>query len=350
MRYLALDLSNDSRFLDHLCPLCHIIDMPLLVVDEEKQKTINKYYPQVKVIYIPNDKLSYEMLVKEYDCFFQSTFFQDSLLTYFANLQQKNIRLIYCPHGNSDKGYFSSMFVPIKHQDIILIYGKQMHERLKKLSLRTAHQPYVTTGNYRKFFYHKFQNFYDNIIEKEITSHLNKKKKNILYAPTWNDKEKSSSFFTFVKKALKLKEEFNLIIKPHPFMQEEKSSDYFSLLSMLEQEKDILLLQHFPLIYPLLKVCDGYVGDFSSIGYDFLYFEKPMFFFHWQDSQKRFSSLQHCGIKIKDADDVVFKIKKGLKNWSYQKKKKQLELYNYTFAKKSINAIKNGLLKTVNDI
>jgi hypothetical protein len=355
MHALALDLASDNRFLDHLCPLCHILDMPLLVVEEEKLKTIEKYYndndvtlahPQIKTIYIPNAKLSYEQLTKEYDCFFQSTFFQDSFLKYFAELNKKKIMCIYCPHGNSDKGYFSDMLKPMHYQDMTLVYGDQMIDRLKAHSLWPKSNLSVTVGNYRKLYYEKFKTYYDAIIEKEILPFLDKNKKTILYAPTWNDPEQSSSLFGFVKEVLKLKNEFNIIVKLHPFLQEEISENYFATLALLEKEKEkILLLNTFPLIYPLLNICDAYIGDFSSIGYDFLFFKRPMFFFHWEMKQKRFFSLYDCGIKIDLGENILQKVQKGLSAWGEKEVKKQEALYNYTFSPKTEEEVKSAIVK-----
>ena len=59
----------------------------------------------------------------------------------------------------------------------------------------------------------------------------------------------------------------------------------------------IFFLDDFPLIYPLLKQVDIYLGDYSSMGYDFLYFNRPLFFLSHKPTL-----LQRCGLSLKEND------------------------------------------------
>jgi teichoic acid glycerol-phosphate primase len=63
----------------------------------------------------------------------------------------------------------------------------------------------------------------------------------------------------------------------------------------------VLFLDDFPPVYPLLALSDAYLGDFSSIGYDFLRFDRPMYFFNpsktaLETDRGRF--LHRCGLEI----------------------------------------------------
>ncbi|MEK7340055.1 MAG: hypothetical protein AABZ92_05005 [Verrucomicrobiota bacterium] len=52
-------------------------------------------------------------------------------------------------------------------------------------------------------------------------------------------------------------------------------------------------------IYPLLNHCDLYIGDRSSIGYDFLHVNRPMFFLNQNDLKEPLSTyLFRCGLAI----------------------------------------------------
>ena len=68
-----------------------------------------------------------------------------------------------------------------------------------------------------------------------------------------------------------------------------------------KERNNVQVLTHYPLVFPLLKRTDIYLGDFSSIGYDFLAFNRPMFFF---DSTERIKDRSHstylhqCGTLI----------------------------------------------------
>src|SRR5438105_1920604 len=66
---------------------------------------------------------------------------------------------------------------------------------------------------------------------------------------------------------------------------------YYKVMPEKTSKHNLLFITDFPLIYPLLAKTDIYLGDVSSIGYDFLFFQKPMFFFNPFSSKK--SSPQH---------------------------------------------------------
>jgi len=169
----------------------------------------------------------------------------------------------------------------------------------------------------------------------ENKSKTNPKKKTIFYAPTWKDAEKSSSFEEVLEKLTSnSSKDFNIIIKLHP---------NFSIRDKIKLEKtvdgtkikNIIILDDFPSIYPLLNFSDIYLGDFSSIGYDFLYFNKPMFFLR-PSNKNLYSNLYTCG-EILDSDDFFKEIKSKLKDdEKYRTIRKQL--YAYTF--KKVNFLK----------
>ena len=138
---------------------------------------------------------------------------------------------------------------------------------------------YVITGNYRYTYYKKHKKFFDELIEKEILSHFKEKKKIIFYAPTWMDLEESSSFFDCASAVLdSLPEAYNIIVKPHPQLELDNTTLYYQILGKYHKHPRIFFLTDFHLIYPILNIADIYLGDMSSIGYDFLVFNRPMFF------------------------------------------------------------------------
>ena len=74
-----------------------------------------------------------------------------------------------------------------------------------------------------------------------------------------------------------------------------------ALVEKHQMDERICFIVDFPPIYPLLKAADLYIGDFSSIGYDFLSFNKPMFFLNQtrRDVKKDPGLfLYQCGIEI----------------------------------------------------
>ena len=103
------------------------------------------------------------------------------------------------------------------------------------------------------------------------------------------------------------------------------------------KKSNILFLKNCPLIYPLLDYIDVLLGDFSSIGYDFLTFNKPMFIFK-SDNEKLSSDLFNIATMIED-ENIYETIEKNMKNDKREEKIKKL--YNYTFDKiKNFNNLK----------
>ena len=59
----------------------------------------------------------------------------------------------------------------------------------------------------------------------------------------------------------------------------------------------------FPPVYPLLAQCACYIGDYSSIGYDFLAFDRPLFFLpSGKPTSAYHSPLYACGKVILPED------------------------------------------------
>ncbi len=333
IKKLALCTGLSHNLLDHLAPLSYVLNMPLLITEEASEELLNRYYPMIKTIYVDIDKLSCEWLVDEYDMLFQSTFWNVNLVQYFAQLKNKKMCFVWSPHGNSDKGYMEPVLEGMLDQNMVLLYGDHMVERLKKQNLFDKIPPYIFTGNYRSTFFDKFRSFYDEITSQEISSKLNLQNPTILYAPTWNDRENLTSFFDKAKKVIEnLPSHYNLIVKAHPLLAERDPVRYYASLPSIDHD-NILLLEDFPPIYPLLELVDIYLGDFSSIGYDFLYFNKPMFFFNSLRSAEKDSLYLHqTGITIPDnCNDLYGFISERIASWDPALKKRQREVYDFAF-------------------
>lgn len=345
---IAINSVTDSRLLDHIAPISYLMKMPLLILEEKNLELVKKYYPMVEVQFIPNVELSYEKLARDYDLFFQCTFWEENPIAFFAELMHKKVRFVYCPHGNSDKGHISPLLEKISNQDIVWIYGEHMIDRLKKQNLYDKISYKILSGNYRLSFYEQHKKFYDEIVQKEIFSQLKPNLPTILYAPTWNDREKNSSFYTFGKRiAASLPPHFNLILKTHPLLEEHDPGLYYQTISAFENKPNVILLDEFPLIYPLLQRTDILISDFSSVGYDFLAYQRPMFF--CSHSSSMYPShpslfLHRCGIEIpKDSANIFSFIEKNLVERE-RFSKLQEEMFTFAFGKqKSFSQIREEM-------
>lgn len=331
MKIAALNTDEEITTLDHIAPLAHILSVPLYTQHENNYKYLKHYYPMTQSILLKKFKTSY--FAKKFDALIACRYWNQSLKVIFENVCDKKIKLIFCPHGNSDKGHIeNSIFTTYIKQDAVLVYGKHMIDNLKKY-ISLSNLKYAKIGNFRLLFYKKNKSFYDEVVKKEIFSKLNKNNKTILYAPTWQDLENSSSIDIILenlKNPINLN--YNIIIKPHPSKLDNTKK---MLKDFIKNNSNVLILDDFPLIYPLLNQCDIYLGDFSSIGYDFLYFQKPMFFLDIYQRKKSHPSLflHNCGIQILKKDwENIFTFIKNHENKCY--KKKQIKMYEYAFGKK----------------
>ncbi|MGL4540840.1 MAG: CDP-glycerol glycerophosphotransferase family protein [Candidatus Rhabdochlamydia sp.] len=285
----------ESHHLDHMAPLCAILEIPLIVTEELLLKQAQEAYPFVNTLYCDYVELPFFM-IKTYQfvfCCFPRILFNE--LFFLAQLlSKKNIYTIWCPHGNSDKGNLKPYVEALLQDELLLVYGQQMIDFFTRHNLI---KPNVITGNFRYQFYRQHKDWYDTYVAQKIPL---SQKKTILYAPTWQDYEKSCSFFSAIDSLIEQKpEKYRLLIKPHP---NSKRQNPFLMEQVEEKYKsfpDVHFIADLLPIYPLLQVCDLYVGDMSSIGYDFLHVNRPMFFLNQNHVEDPLSTyLFRCGQAI----------------------------------------------------
>lgn len=336
----ALIYGPQSHYLDHLAPLCYLLEIPLLVTEETIAALAKKYYPRLQVEYF-NYLDAPEKIVQNFDILFYSMprALFDEIFFFAETVNRKKVHTIWVPHGNSDKGNYSVFMEALEQEKVALVYGKKMIDYLIRKKVFNQLKAYVITGNLRYTFYRKELSFFRGVLPQ-----FKKAVRTILYAPTWQDYEKSSSFFDATPHLLKnLPKEFNLIVKLHPNMLLENELEVQKLLWKYEGKDNVLFLADFPPIYPLLDKVDIYIGDTSSIGYDFLTFNKPMFFLN---QNRREFDLFKCGKEIfpEDYANIYPIMEKNLKI-SFSEIQKQL--YFETFGKERNWAeLKEEILKT----
>lgn len=287
MRWAALHLGAE-HLLDHIAPLCDYLDMPLLAEDTS---LIKKYYPQIQTIRWKDPEKSWGKLAQKMDVLFRCGYWPKHLKKMMLDLFQKEMHFVFCPHGQSDKGLHSSLLDPYAEQELAILYGPLMQEML---GARGKTVRSVIIGNYRLSFYQRYRRFYDQLVQKDVFSFL-AHQPTLLYAPTWQDIEESSSFFIFGRRLIEMAPpHWNLIVKPHPLLEDREPGLYHSIVGVAEKKPNVLILERFPPIYPLLQRIDAYLGDGSSVGYDFLFFERPMFFL----PSKHPGRLTECGYML----------------------------------------------------
>lgn len=262
-----------------------------------------------------------DFFAKNFDELYECKFWLPHLKTLFKNVYQKEMQLVFCAHGQSDKGYGNPLLHPYSSQDRCLIYGSLLKEMLDDLNIQANCQ---FTGNYRLEFYLKHKKFYDTLITKEVLNRFPKQQFTLLYAPTWKDADGSSSFFRSISALCNhLPDHLNLIVKVHPLLEQRDPAQYYRLSHLIEQKPNRILVDSFPPIYPLLAHVDAYLGDYSSVGYDYLFFQKPMFFL-LQEKLPR-GRLHECGKVLSNMQDLFLNITKN------PYREKQAALYRKAF-------------------
>jgi hypothetical protein len=278
MKMAALNTGPEFHGLDHIAPLAAVLGIPLIVTDERSFALAKRFYPQVTFRYMPDLDQDLSGLAEEFDALFECKYWAPNLKELFQKLYGKEMRLIFCPHGQSDKGFKAPLLAPYGFQDRVLLYGELFIEMLKNLHIWPHISRYALVGNYRFSFYRKHRPFYDGLAD--LAAPIDKKKKTLLYAPTWKDADGATSFFQYGKRLIEeLPSDWNLIVKVHPLLEERDPAHFYAIAAHVDKKPNAFLIGAFPPVYPLLSLSDLYLGDASSVGYDFLLFERPLYFF-----------------------------------------------------------------------
>ncbi len=333
----ALNTGPDFHLLDHIAPLADLLQIPLITTEEKNFELAKLYYPKVETHLVPDLEHRLGDLAERFDVLFECKYWQPHLKALFKQLYRKEMRLVFCPHGQSDKGFKTPLLAPYVQQDAVLIYGDLLIEMLKKLGAWPLSR-YALVGNYRLHFYRKYQPFYDRLAETQIFSRLKKNQRTLLYAPTWRDADRSTSFFDYGTAVLsELPADWNLIVKIHPLLEQRDPAQFYRIAASIDKTPNALLVSDFPPVYPILSRSDAYLGDFSSVGYDFLHFKRPLFFL----PSSLPSKIRSCGYAA-DPGNLYASLDKP---HPLPLQKKQAELYRFAFPEIEPEKIRKNILQ-----
>jgi len=333
VRIGALIYGACFHYIDHLAPLCAILNIPLLVTEEEMQDKIMRWYPGVEVIWC-STLLIGEYIMQHFALLFVCTprLLFDEVFFFAQAMHHRKIHTIWCPHGNSDKGHLVHWMETLEQERALLLYGDRMCAFLKQKHVCVGNKHLFVVGDYRRHYYLTHKAFYEKLMNKMLYAKLAECYPIILYAPTWCDAENSSSFKNSVATlVMHLPEEMQLLIKPHPHLLLDIHHEIY--LERCEEHPRVLVLRDFLPVHPLLSSVHAFIGDFSSVGYDALYYELPMVFLaHHRRLQERDLGLYlfQCGRELPfDACESVYTL---LKDMPHNLHEKQRCVYHETFA------------------
>lgn len=336
-------------FVDHAIPIASILDIPLITKEISIYFTFKHFYPrfkcQLKDWTVPEIIENYSTVF--YGFSLDGYHFNETIEYGKENYPDKKIwdlpvKFIYHFHGCSDKCWFQENS-HLTDANQLLFYGNRMVDLFKSIDLLKKIKSVGFVGNYRYVYYKKHKAFFDMIAQKEIFSKFKKKQFTLFYAPTWMDHTETSSIFEAYSYVLdNLPDDYNLLIKLHPNLSR-KVEDYcpkklYALLDQYVSKPNVQIVPLFPCIYPLLNGVDAYLGDYSSVGYDALSFDIPLFFINHKMRSplhdKRALLLQ-AGTDIypDEFKNLYSIIKKTLPDDFAKNAKRRREIYEYGFGK-----------------
>lgn len=326
------------HYIDHLAPICVMMGIPLLFLDSQDYALGKKYYPDLQAQLEEYQELTPEYLIAKYDVLFMSDLWDRKTFNQKYHLLEKKynkpIRHVHCPHGYSDKAFYLKK---VAQEDITLIYGNAMLDMLKRHNVFEDLHSYVISGNFRYTYYKQNKAFLDRIVKEEVLNKFDDKRPVVLYAPTWLDLLESTTFFDASHYLLdQLSKDYNVIVKLHPRLELDDVVGYYQILGKYEERGNIVFLKDFPLVYPLLAHSDIYVGDTSSVGYDYLVFDKPMFFLNKNRANSKEDPnyfLYQCGKEIfpDEYPKIAEIIKESLPKDKERFSRKRKEVWTYSF-------------------
>lgn len=272
-----------EHHLDHIAPFCSLAKIPLVITEEAIAKLARLYYPDLEVLEWGPLEAPFRV-VQNFEILFYTIPkpLYDDLFFIAEKTLNKKLETVWIPHGNSDKGNHGPFFEALQDEKSLVVYGPQMRDLLRfKEIFRTC----TEVGNFRLKYYLRHRPYYLSVVDPWVLPD----EKIILYAPSWGDA--STSFFEETEQLIaEIPRGYSLWIKPHPNLELNIQTEYFAL--KYQDHPQVRFIRRFPLVYPLLDKAAIYLGDTSSIGYDFLAFNRPMFFFN---PEGRSLFLHRCG-------------------------------------------------------
>jgi len=260
-------------FLDHLMPFCHFWKIPLLCTDQWVYTCAHTFYPQTPIILAGHG--NFQHILSNYQTFVvvEPCRLHPRALQFGEFLYKGEGRSIVGFHGNPAKFREEYWIERYANEDSVLLYGqylvdycreKRVLERLKKTTI---------IGNIRKKYYEKYKLFFDSVAKPHLFPTRNRK--TLLWVLTWSYPQWNDCF-SHVLQNIPL--DFQVLVKLHPFMFRLFPEKVAELKEKYAEHDSILFLDEIPLIYPLLEAADIYLGDYSSVAYDFLSVNRPLFF------------------------------------------------------------------------
>jgi hypothetical protein len=307
----ACALGWTPHYVEHLAYLCRLLDMPMIVGDERSLAAARDWYPPHLELLVRETALAEALsgtqpLMREYlgrlvadgfDVFFYSHVLMREIVEQIVGDGDR--RIVHCPHGFSEKR--QEWAGHVVNNDAALLYGQFALDQLADLGVLDRLGAHCLIGAARYHYYIEHREFFDSAVEARLLGGLGSGRRRILYVPTWTDAIGSSSLpAAFEVLIRELPGDSDLIVKLHPHAENplfrEKTD---TIVRLADRRPNVLLVRDNPLTYPLIAAADAVITDMSSIGYDCLIFDCPVYFFNQNQGKDQVdpagSRLFRCG-------------------------------------------------------
>jgi len=300
----ALALAWHPHHIEHLAPFCDLLQCPMAILSVDAWHALSDY-PGIVALDRRDDKTAAEFLCHDPKArddlssvnlvLYSHLFSRKRLTDIFSFRGSRPPRVLYCPHGYSEKQQrWSSRAAS---QDISLFYSSLGLRQLHHWGVRRDLSDHLVVGNYRHIYLAKHRNFYDT---HPMVSQLREARKRglivIVYAPSWDDAISTCSISRMLPiLANSPLAGCALFIKPHPL----SSFNHLQEIEDLSTQRPNIHLLRSSLTLPLLEQTDVLIGDMSALAYDFLRYGRPMIFINGASgaaTDQSKSMLFECGV------------------------------------------------------
>ncbi|HEY5938779.1 MAG TPA: CDP-glycerol glycerophosphotransferase family protein [Kofleriaceae bacterium] len=278
-----------SNHVDHLIPIAALVGAPLVVPDDASAAVVRQAYPPIEVVIAGDGGIA---RLGDARVILHSIRIPRQLVIRHDTAHK---RFVCCPHGWSDKDWWLKWMAL---EDVFLSYGDATTQMLQGAGTWQLVHRHVLAGDYRFRYYQRNKAAFDAAAESELAPWSLRGRQTAIYAPTWQDLESASSLGTVLEPLIRvLPDDWNLIVKLHPFTTTAVATQVRETLRRIPG-RGAVLADH-PLVLPFLARADVYIGDRSSVGYDYLCFDRPIVLMRSASrAASRYDLLAACSTEI----------------------------------------------------
>jgi CDP-glycerol glycerophosphotransferase (TagB/SpsB family) len=182
------------------------------------------------------------------------------------------IRHVQVFHGISDKPF--SYHRSLVHYDLVTVPGPRKRDLILEKQLSDPEK--IVMIGFPKIDHFLHSGFDRDSYRKKIG--VDEEKKTVLYAPTWVDPNRFSSFARSMGEVMQGLGDFNVIVKPHVNILKYRPD--LILKAYIKKRRNCFIFPRSIDILPFMAISDLMITDISSAAQEYLAFDKPLVFLH----------------------------------------------------------------------